>query len=282
MALLCYNEHMSNNQYANLIFVKLGGSLITDKTQPRTPRLDLIARLATEIQTARSQFEDLKLVLGHGSGSYGHVVANKYGTRQGVGSPDGWRGFAEVWYEAATLNRIILQALHETGLPGISFPPSGAIIAKDGQAVDWNLAPLKKALQFGLLPVVYGDVVFDQDRGGTILSTEDVFVHLAGQLQPKRILLAGVDEGVWEDFPDCTRLVSEINMENWRKVTAGLSGSSSTDVTGGMQSKVRAMLDLVRENPEMQVIIFNGRTPGNLLAAIRGESLGTRIIKHPI
>ncbi|MFC1996729.1 isopentenyl phosphate kinase [Chloroflexota bacterium] len=268
---------MSNNQYSDLVFLKLGGSLITDKTVPRTPRLDLIARLTAEIKSAKSQSGDFRLVLGHGSGSFGHVTANKYATRQGVDSPDGWRGFADVWYEATTLNRILLDSLHEAGLPGISFPASGAVTARDGKVVEWNLAPIKGALKAGLLPVVFGDVVFDQVRGGTILSTEDIFAHLARQLHPKRILLAGIEEGVWEDFPDCTRLVNEITPENWGAVKAGLSGSRATDVTGGMHSKVRGMLDLVQEIPGMQVIIFKGSQPGNLAAALQGESLGTRI-----
>jgi isopentenyl phosphate kinase len=279
--MLCYNEYMPDFQYSDLFFIKLGGSLITDKNTPRTPRLDLLARLATEIKTAKPELGDLKLILGHGSGSFGHVPAEKYGTRQGVDSPDGWRGFAKVWHEAATLNRIVMDALHDADLPGISFPASGAVTAKDGQVRAWDLTPFVAALQAGLLPVVFGDVVFDQVRGGTILSTEDIFAHLARQLHPKRILLAGIDEGVWADFPACTRLIPEINAQNWETAAAALSGSAATDVTGGMQGKVRGMLDLVLEIPGLEVIIFSGKKPGNLAAALRGESLGTRIINSP-
>ncbi len=278
--MLCYNEHMANSQVPHLLFLKLGGSLITDKTTPRTPRLDLIARLASEIKMAKSQMGDLQIVLGHGSGSFGHIPAKKYGTRQGVDSLDGWRGFAEIWYEAAALNRIVMDALQYADLPAISFPPSGAVTAKDGVVADWNLTPLISALEAGLLPVVFGDVVFDQVRGGTILSTEDIFSHLVHQLQPKRILLAGIDEGVWDDFPACTRLVSEINEDNWEKVAGALSGSTATDVTGGMQGKVRAMLDLVLEMPGLEVIIFGGNQPGNLAAALQGEPLGTCITSN--
>ena len=108
---------MSDNP--TLLFLKLGGSLITDKTRARAARLDTIARLADELRLVRSQLGDLRLVLGHGSGSFGHIPAKKYGTRQGIVSPDGWRGFVEVWHEAVTLNRIVMDALHTAGLPGI-------------------------------------------------------------------------------------------------------------------------------------------------------------------
>ena len=268
---------MTDCLQADLLLLKLGGSLITDKTKPRTARLDVIARLAMEIKAAKTTSRNLKVVIGHGSGSFGHVPAKQYGTRQGVDSAEGWRGFAEVWYEAAALNRIVMGALHHADLPAIAFPPSCAVSTRDGQVADWNLAPLISALEAGLLPVVFGDVVFDQVRGGTILSTEDLFTYLAQRLLPRRILLAGIDPGVWEDFPVCRQLVSEINPENWETFATALGDSAATDVTGGMRAKVRAMMDLVQAIPGLEVTIFGGDQSGNLGAALQGEPLGTRI-----
>jgi isopentenyl phosphate kinase len=262
---------------SNLLFLKLGGSLITDKAKPRTPRKDVITRLAGEICTARNETGDLSLLLGHGSGSFGHVPAKKYGTRQGVTSPAAWQGFAEVWYEASALNRILIEALRAASLPVVSFPISAGATTRDGQVAAWNLDPLCAALEADLLPVVYGDVAFDILRGGTILSTEDIFTHLARALKPQRILLAGIDEAVWLDYPECTQRIPEITPDNWTEVAKSLGGSRTTDVTGGMASKVRAMLDLTAEIPGLEVHIFSGNQPGNLFSVLKGESLGTRI-----
>lgn len=260
-----------------LIFLKLGGSLITDKARPRTPRRDVITRLAGEIQAARVEIGDLSLLLGHGSGSFGHVPAKMYGTRQGVTSPAAWQGFAEVWYEASALNRILIEALHAAGIPVISFPISAGGTTQDGQVSAWELDPLDTALKVDLVPVVYGDVVFDTHLGGTILSTEDIFTHLARAFKPRRIMLAGIDEAVWADYPRCTGRIPEITPGNWEQVAPALGGSSTTDVTGGMASKVRAMLDLTAEIPGLEVQIFSGNQPGNLFSILKGESLGTRI-----
>ena len=49
-----------------LVFLKLGGSLITDKTQPYTPKLDVIEDVALQISTALRAQPDLRLVIGHG------------------------------------------------------------------------------------------------------------------------------------------------------------------------------------------------------------------------
>jgi len=261
----------------NLYFLKLGGSLITNKTRPGNARLEVIRRLVKEVSNALHKSPDLKLVLGHGSGSFGHVPAKKFGTRDGVSTPGQWGGFLEVWRDAAALNRIVVDALREAELPAITFPPSAEIITQNRQVLQWNLAPLRSALNAGMLPVIYGDVVFDREIGGTILSTEDLFDHLAVNLAPSRILIAGLEQGVWDDFPDCTKIVSNITPKNLPTIQAAISGSTATDVTGGMLSKVTQSLKMVQENPGLEVLIFSGEKGGWLEDALLGANRGTVI-----
>ncbi len=265
--------------FDSLTFLKLGGSLITYKDTPGSPRRDVLARLAEEISEARRSQPGLNLILGHGSGSFGHVPARKYGTRQGVHNQEGWLGFAEVWKEARALNQLVVDAMISAGLPVIAFPPSAAVTARAGLAWRWDLRPIRAALDAGLIPLVNGDTIFDQQRGGTILSTEDLFIYLAHHLRPARILLAGREQGVWADYPTCTRLVSEITPANFASLAAQIGGSSSVDVTGGMLEKVRAMLELVNLLPGFSASIFSGLEPGLVQNALLGANPGTLI--HP-
>ena len=259
------------------VFLKLGGSLITDKTRPYTPRLETLDNLAIQIAAALQENADLRLILGHGSGSFGHQAARQFGTRRGVSGPEAWRGFAEVWYQASALNRLVVEALRSAGLPAVTLAPVSAVTARDGQVATWDLAPLKAALANGLLPVLHGDVVFDEARGGTILSTEDLFAHLARQLHPERILLAGLEAGVWENFPARTRLIGEITPQIFAQQAASLGRSAGADVTGGMQAKVTEMLALVEQVPGLEVLVFSGEEPGNARRALQGENPGTRL-----
>ena len=258
-----------------LLFLKLGGSLITDKTRPYTPRPEKLDFLAAEIATALTENPDLQLVLGHGSGSFGHAAASGYQTRLGVSGMAAWRGFAEVWYQASALNRLVLEALHRAGLPAITLSPAASITAHDGKVATWNQYPIHTALSNGLLPVIHGDVAFDEIRGGTILSTEDLFAHLAHQLRPQRILLAGLEAGVWADFPAHKRLLAEITPGTIAQHVSGLGAATGVDVTGGMLSKVTEMLSLAEEIPGLEILIFSGEQPGNLTRALRGENPGT-------
>jgi isopentenyl phosphate kinase len=258
-----------------LIFLKLGGSLITDKTQPYTPRLEKLADLAIQIATAIRENPRLRLVVGHGSGSFGHEAASKYGTRKGVHGKDEWRGFAEVWYQASRLNRLVVEALHKAGLPVITLTPMSMVSAFDGQVASWDLSSLKGTLANNLLPVIHGDVIFDEKRGGTILSTEDLFTHLARKMNPGRILLAGLEQGVWEDFPARTRLIKEMTPQSFSEQISAVGGSTGADVTGGMQSKVSEMLKLVEQTANLEVLIFSGEEAGNIQRALQGEKPGT-------
>ena len=268
-----------------IIFLKLGGSLITDKDIAYTPRLDKLRELAREIKTVLDSTPDLLLILGHGSGSFGHTAAKKYGTRDGVKpSPlaplpqeeeNYWKGFAEVRFQAAELNRHVMESLINAGLAAIPFSPSSSMVSNNRKITSHNILAIRKALDVHLLPVVHGDVAFDESLGGTILSTEDVFTFLAEQFSPTRILLAGIEAGVWEDFPARTKLVKQIQLSDYEKMRAGIGDSTSTDVTGGMKAKVEEMLALIQKNHGLTVQIFSAEESGYLTRALKGENVGT-------
>ncbi|MEI7849227.1 MAG: isopentenyl phosphate kinase [Chloroflexota bacterium] len=267
-----------------LIFLKLGGSLITDKTQPYTPRLDVLDDLARQIRAVLQTNPGISLVLGHGSGSFGHTAARKYNTRDGLQAGQArqpeqsnayWHGFSEVWLQASALNRHVMEALHRAGVASLALAPVAAVTAHDGKVSNWDLRPLRAALAAGILPVVYGDVIFDSVRAGTILSTEDLFENLAEQLHPQRILLAGLEGAVWADFPERKQRVEKITPASFDEVKARVGQSHAADVTGGMESKVRQMLTLVQSQPGLTVQIFSGEAAGNIQKALAGQNMGT-------
>jgi isopentenyl phosphate kinase len=136
--------------------------------------------------------------------------------------------------------------------------------------------PVARALAAGLLPVVYGDVAFDDGRGGTIVSTEEVLVFLAGHLRPSWFLLAGETPGVLDE---AGAIVPLITVENLPAILPALGASRGTDVTGGMSGKVRDMLSLVEAQPELRVRIFSGMMIENVTAVLRQPStlVGTEI-----
>ena len=70
-----------------LVFLNWADHSLPDKTQPYTPRLDVIEDVALQISTTLQDHPNLRLILGHGSGSFGHVAASEYQTRDRISPP---------------------------------------------------------------------------------------------------------------------------------------------------------------------------------------------------
>jgi isopentenyl phosphate kinase len=256
-----------------LYFLKLGGSLITHKNKKRTCRKLILKQIATEIAQAYSNM-NFSLLIGHGSGSFGHIPAKQFNTRQGVRTLEEWRGFVEVWKEARKLNQIVVETFQEAGLPIMAFPPSAVVIPENGNIIDWDISAIKMALSKNIIPLIQGDVVFDRSLGGTILSTEELFLYLAKYLKPNRIFLTGIEEGVWLDYPFRSQLLKTISSITVKDFSKFIYRSEHTDVTGGMLEKVKSMIDLINFDPDLKIYIFSGVHKNKLLTALCGQDPG--------
>ena len=124
-----------------LVFLKLGGSLITDKTKPYTLRPDTLKRIAEEIHQARQQ-KNINIIIGHGGGSFPHQSATRYRTNKGIIDKDSCKGIAVVQKDAATLNRIVTDSLIDAGLNAISVQPSSSVLCEDSRIIQWDIDPI--------------------------------------------------------------------------------------------------------------------------------------------
>lgn len=259
------------------VFLKLGGSLITDKDKPFTPRKEIIRSIGSQIKKARESEKPMNMIIGHGSGSFGHAAAKAAGYVEGDRNKFNSLGFQSIWFAAQKLNRIILDEFDQLGLPVVSFAPSSAVISTGKRIDSWDITPIRSALEHNLLPVVYGDAVFDRELGGVIYSTEELFLHLAEKLNPDLILLAGKEKGVWADFPSKSKLIPEISVSNLSNFQPSINVSQSDDVTGGMLKKVQIMFQIKSLIPHCQIHIFSGEDPGAIFDGLVGEPHGTAI-----
>ncbi|MGB1289334.1 MAG: isopentenyl phosphate kinase, partial [Aggregatilineales bacterium] len=149
-----------------ITLLKLGGSLITNKKVERSFREATVKRLAQEIRQALDANPDLKLIIGHGSGSFGHFEATRHDTIHGVYTSADWQGFAQVATIAAELNYLVTKTLSDADIPVFRVQPSASVRTENGIVTDMTLHPIEKALENGLIPLIYGDVAMDDHRGG--------------------------------------------------------------------------------------------------------------------
>src|SRR3954468_16362027 len=272
----------------DLILLKLGGSLITEKARPETPRREAIARLAGEIASAARETH-CRLIVGHGSGSFGHVAARESGIAAGLRSRDQLPGVSRTQERAAALHRIAIEALLAAGGLPYSIAPSSCLISDAGRPAELAAgpllppelpaAPLPPPPDPGLLPVLYGDVVMDRAWGVSICSTENLFEILARTLLDqgctiRRALWLGETDGLYDA---AGKTVPRISAGDLERAAGAIGAPAGTDVTGGMLHRVETALALARLG--IPSLLANGLTPGLLERAVRGESVpGTEVV----
>jgi isopentenyl phosphate kinase len=241
----------------------------------------VIARLAAEIARAAQGFP-FHLVVGHGSGSFGHVAAQEAGIATGLRSPEQLPGVSRTQERAAALHRIVIEVLIEAGALPFSLAPSSCLVADAGRPAAFAAEPLLLALDRGLLPVLYGDVVTDRSWGISICSTERLFEALAGTLREqgrtiRRALWLGETDGLYDAEGRTVPRISAGDLDALDHAAAAIGAPAGTDVTGGMLHRVEAALALARLGIPSR--LANGLVPGLLERALRGEAVpGTEVV----
>ena len=254
--------------------LKLGGSAITDKARECTPDIPAIQHAADQLADYHRP-----LVLIHGGGSYAHPFVIRSGVGGGLRNRSQLRSISETEFYLSQLTRIICASLLlRNKLPAPLHPMSFATL-DDGKVKKVMLDPIRRSLNLGLVPLLHGDLVFDESRGIGVLSGDRLASLIGEKLAASRVLFGCDVKGVYSEnpkgLPDAT-LIPEVTSENFRSVLAA-SQSPSGDATGGMGEKVRQALRLAKSGCECY--IFNLREKNALRKILEREgTAGTRFV----
>ncbi len=252
-----------------LILIKLGGSIVTNKMKEFIARPRTIKRLGREMQSTLSRHD---VIIAHGSGSFGHTVASRYKTQSGLVDSESIKGLALVADAAIQINRIVVQALLSVGLPVVSFAPASFLTTKNGNIKELFVDPIKQALAIGIVPVTYGDITFDAaPKRFCINSGEKTLTAIAKKLKSTyssvRIIYCGDTDGVYDGN---NNTILSITTRTFSEVSQAITGSKATDVTGGMLHKVQESL-LLAKKCTISTQIINGLKEKNLQNALEGK-----------
>lgn len=259
-----------NHQQKKLVFVKLGGSLITDKNKPYTTKQNTINKLAESIGEIIAANKDTVYIIGNGAGSYGHFAATQYSHRTPF-------GFAFIQQKVKELNSKLIDALLLQKVPSVSLPFSSISTAKDSRLVSVFLDSLLGCLKNDIVPVIYGDVVLDSANVSTIFSTEKIFSNLIEKLRDiyriDRVIHLTTVDGLLDENGVAVPRVTSANFES---IKQNLFKTEGFDVTGGMLHKIEESLALAKKG--IKTHIANGRIDDVLLRIlVNEESIGTEI-----
>ncbi|HXW03352.1 MAG TPA: isopentenyl phosphate kinase [Nitrosarchaeum sp.] len=237
-----------------MILIKLGGSIITNKEKPLSPRKKVVENIAKNLKKI-----DEPIIIVHGGGSFGHYWSVKYDMHTKPNRYD-MHGVSVVKNSMIDLNKIILNAFVKNNLNPYSLPPT--------DFMSGNIPEVKKVKEIieiaksGLIPITYGDVLWYGNKKTYILSGDKIMTHLAKILKPRLVIFALNEDGLYSDLKT-KKLIYELKGEN-PKIS-----ENKMDVTGGMMRKVDEASIIAKSG--MNVFFVNGNKPERIVKAVKNN-----------
>lgn len=248
-----------------MLIIKFGGSVITNKAQECCFKQDVMDRLAAELSRAKKE-----VILIHGAGSFGHILAKRYRLNEGFKRKNQLEGFALTHATVQRLNTLVLASLHNHGLPAVSIPPH-AVLSLSNHALPqtkWTL--FKTYLDMGFMPVSFGDVTLDSQLGFSICSGDLLVQMLAAQFKPEKVIFVLDEDGLYSANPKTdanATFLESVTIEDLKKLTT--HANPHADVTKGMEGKLRIIERIA--NKGIDTVLLNGNVHNRLYDTLKGK-----------
>jgi isopentenyl phosphate kinase len=255
-----------------MIILKLGGSVITDKTKECTFKNQVMDNLAKDIKRANK-----KLIIIHGAGSFGHIQAKKYNLNEGYKRKEQLHGFSITHEIVQRLNSLVLKSLHNNDVNAVSIPPHSILKLDNHKPFSINYDIFREYLELGFVPVTFGDVVLDKELSFSICSGDLLSIELAKHFKPDKVIFAIDEDGIYDSNPKINKnakLLKSINSNLFEKLKT--SADDHADVTGGMSGKIETIKNISKLG--IDTILLNGNKPNLLYKALIGENIISTIV----
>ena len=264
-----------------MIILKIGGSILTNKDSEKSEvNPASLKRIASEIK-ASMDISPKQLIIVHGAGSFGHPPAKKHKIGEEFDKseyPQKRLGFCEIQNEVKKLNMFICEAFINEGLPAIAVPASSFITATNKRITSGNLDVFKNYLNKGFVPVIYGDVVLDDELEFCVISGDQLIQYLAKNLKSDRVILGTDVDGVYSKNPKTHDDAVFFDKFTSLKDLDTLEGTTNVDVTGGMVGKIKELLYLADLGIESKII--NAEVEDNIFRVLENKDVKGTIISR--
>jgi len=255
-----------------MFIIKLGGSVITDKSKQECFKQDIMDNLSGEIKKAEKD-----IILVHGAGSFGHIIAKKYKLNNGYKNDKQIEGFSFTHAKVQKLNTLVIGSLQNHRVHAVSIAPH-SILRLDNHILDEiNYKVFKEYLDKSFTPVTFGDVVLDKKLGFSICSGDLLVKVLAEYFKPEKIIFVLDEDGLYSSNPKIDENAEFIDSTTADKLNRLITSlDKHADVTMGMKGKIDIINEIAGLN--IDTILLNGNKPKRLYKALIGEKIKGTIV----
>ena len=181
-----------------MIIIKLGGSVITVKDEYATLNETYIDSISRELAGSATREP---IILVHGAGSFGHILAKKYSLKDPGDREDLPMGIARVQKDVRQLNLVLVKSLTDHGIPAVPIPPAICAQLEDGELAEFDIAIFKRFMELNTVPITFGDVVPDGKRKVSILSGDTIMERLADVFHTEMAIFVLDEDGFFDRPP---------------------------------------------------------------------------------
>ncbi len=236
----------------NMLLIKLGGSIITNKKKPLTPRRQTIDKIAACLRKI-----DEPMIIVHGGGSFGHYWSVKYNMHTKPAKYN-IHGVSVVKNSMIELDKIILDSFLKNRLNPYSLPPTDFV--NGNKTIPKKIREIQKIAKSGLVPITFGDALWYGQKKSFILSGDKIMTMLAKILRPRLSIFVLDVDGLYSDLKT-KRLIYELKHQKPE------ISKNKMDVTGGMTRKIEEASKISKMG--LNVFFVNGNKPQRLVDAIK-------------
>jgi isopentenyl phosphate kinase len=261
-----------------LIILKLGGSLLTEKSRPNSIRHDILKQVIQQIIDSHE-----RIIVVHGGGSFGHPPAKKYGIFYGINKkiPNQILGLTETHFAMIKFNSIITNSFLEATYPVFSIQTSASFIQDSHKILAQSVEIIEMTLDLNILPILYGDIILDKNGSFSIISGDQIIFQLCEHLKKYRVskvIFAMEVDGIYFDEGDSNgnfKLAKTLYVNQLNKLNLANLGQK-IDVTGGIKGKIETIKKILTYNVPVQLV--NGLKEGYILKALKNEPINCTTI----
>jgi len=260
-----------------LTVIKLGGSLLTDKSKPYEARRSIIASTAKELKECIDEGLIESLIVVNGVGSFGHPPVLEYKLYKGFTGPEQFIPLSKTQGIVNEFRLMITKEFQDAGLPVNLLHPSSMVVAEKMHIAKTSFEPLKGWMTMGMIPILGGDLLYDTVMGFSVGSGDELAITLVRQLGANRLIFAMDEAGIYDDNPKKNpnaKLLKEIDINNLDSVINDLKQVGDVDASGAMRGKLSSIglvQDLVKEG--LETALLSMMEYGNLKAFLRGKDV---------
>ncbi|MBN1169389.1 isopentenyl phosphate kinase family protein [Candidatus Micrarchaeota archaeon] len=247
--------------------LKIGGSILTDKSGYKVARPENIKKMAKVISEIWTRGER-DLVVVHGAGSFGHPLVVKYKIDNGVSTDEQRYGCAATHSSCNELSGMFVSALVSEGVPAISIVPNLVIQQKNKRIEKLDMEAIRNYVSSGYLPVLYGDMVPDSELGSSVCSGDQIVSYMGKNAE--LIVLATDVDGVLDSDGN---LIPKVTRDNFEQISSHLK-ERQNDVTGSMKGKLEEIFHM-----GTKAYIVNAHHPERIIALMKGEEAPSTIVR---